>query len=214
MGSYKDIANHYKQKFIEHGDTPQGYDWSNEKDMETRYQVMRGVFNKVLFDKTSVLDFGCGAGGFYNHIKHFSLIDYTGIDINKQVIETARLKNPEALFGLLDIHDVEDWMAFINPKICKEFYDYVICNGTFTVKGDLTQDEMSEFMCSTLEKLWIKTNKGIAFNLMSKNVDWERDDLFHVSMDQIVQWLTDNLSRNIVIRSDYKLYEYTIYVYR
>ncbi len=212
---YYKLADHYIDKFAKHGDTPQGYDWSNIKDMETRYKVMRGVFQRVLFDKISVLDFGCGAGGFYNYIKHFSFIDYTGLDINKDAIEKAREKFPEQQsFGVLDIHSEEGWEAFNNPRICKENYDFVICNGTFTVKGDLTQDQMSEFMCSTLEKLWTKTNKGIAFNVMSKLVDWERDDLYHVSMDQICQWLSDNLSRNFVIRNDYHLYEFTVYVYK
>jgi hypothetical protein len=49
---------------------------------------------------------------------------------------------------------------------------------------------------------------------MSKLVDWERDDLFHVSMDEIGLSLKNNLSKNFVIRNDYKLYEYTIYVYK
>jgi hypothetical protein len=69
-------------------------------------------------------------------------------------------------------------------------------------------------MSNTLKTLWLKTNKGISFNVMSKLVDWERDDLFHVSMDEIGLFLKNNLSKNFVIRNDYKLYEYTIYVYK
>lgn len=217
--NYLKIADHYKEKFAKYGDTPQGYDWENYNDMQTRYKTMFELVsldkNKNYFKGDSILDFGCGAGGFYHYLDSFTNgLKYVGIDINEQAIITAREKYPEGSFGLLDIHSSEGEEAFNNPKICNESYDYIVCNGTFTVKGKLTHDQMSEFMCSTLEKLWKKTNKGIAFNLMSKNVDWERDDLYHVSMDQIVQWLTDNLSRNIVVRSDYKLYEYTIYVYR
>ena len=73
---------------------------------------------------------------------------------------------------------------------------------------------MMEFFTSVLKKLWAKTNKGIAFNIMSKLVDWERDDLFHVSIDELGWFLKNNLSRNFVIRNDYKLYEYTVYVYK
>ena len=75
-------------------------------------------------------------------------------------------------------------------------------------------NEMYNFMTNVLLKLWGKTNKGISFNVMSKLVDWERDDLFHVSMDEICLFLKNNLSRNFIIRNDYKLYEYTIYVYK
>ena len=49
---------------------------------------------------------------------------------------------------------------------------------------------------------------------MFKLVDWERDDLFHVSIDELGWFLKNNLSRNFVIRNDYKLYEYTTYVYK
>ena len=73
---------------------------------------------------------------------------------------------------------------------------------------------MFDFMTNTLKTLWSKANKGIAFNVMSKLVDWERDDLFHVSMDEIGLFLKNNLSKNFVIRNNYKLYEYTIYVYK
>lgn len=221
--SYKKIASHYKQCFSEYGDTPQGYDWSNEKDMQTRYITMMKVIENF-GEPTTLLDFGCGAGGFYKYIRPYTLISYTGIDINKEAIEAAREKylylekigftynNPN--FGVLDIHNEEDWEAFNNPKICLENYDYIIMNGVFTVRGNLSQNEMSCFLCDTLDKLWSKCNKGIAFNLMSNLVDWKRDDLYHVSMDEICQYLVDNFSRNFIVRNDYNLYEYTIYLYK
>lgn len=214
MNSYKKLVEHYNEKFNQHGDTPQGYDWSNEKDMETRYKIMRKLLGPLIFEKTSILDFGCGAGRFWKYIKNFSFIDYTGIDINKEMIDKARELYPKVPFGLIDIHSKEGWEAFNNPNICKESYDFVICNGTFTVKGNLTQEEMTNFFCSTIEKLWTKTNKGIAFNLMSKILDYERDDLFHVSFDEVSQWVYDNLSSKFMIRQDYGLREFTMYVYK
>jgi hypothetical protein len=54
----------------------------------------------------------------------------------------------------------------------------------------------------------------MAFNVMSKHVDWERDDLFHLPFDELGRWLVSSISRNFVIRADYGLYEYTTYVYR
>ena len=93
-------------------------------------------------------------------------------------------------------------------------FDYVVCNGTFTEKRNLTQEEMMNFFTSAITKLWEKCNVGLAFNLMSKHVDWEREDLFHVSLDELGWFLKKNLSRNFVIRNDYKLFEYTVYVYK
>jgi hypothetical protein len=45
-------------------------------------------------------------------------------------------------------------------------------------------------------------------------VDWERDDLFHVSFDVMAKFLTAELTRNFIFRQDYGLYEYTVYAYR
>jgi hypothetical protein len=73
---------------------------------------------------------------------------------------------------------------------------------------------MFDFFKTVIKKLWVKCNKGLSFNLMSKHVDWERDDLFHVSLDELGWFLKDHLSRDFIIRNDYKLYEYTTYVYK
>ena len=97
--------------------------------------------------------------------------------------------------------------------MCDSF-DYIVCNGTFTEKRELSYEEMWEFFTQTIMKLWEKCDKGIAFNLMSKCVDWERDDLFHVSLDDLSWFLKNNLSRNFIVRNDYGLYEYTAYVYK
>ena len=208
MNSYLKIAEHYSQAFEKHGATPKGLDWDNQENLDKRYRVMYELI-KHSFDNQSLLDFGCGFGGFYNWLSENSGINYHGIDINPDVIKIAQKIHHEAEFYQFDIHKSapEYWYRVRN-------YDYIICNGTFTVKNTLTQEEMTNFMCSTLEKLWTKTNKGIAFNCMSKVLDFERDDLFHVSFDQLSQWVYDNLSSKFLIRQDYGLREFTMYVYK
>jgi len=202
MNSYSKIADYYNKAFNKYGETPEGLAWDNQINLNKRYEVM---FDIIKHYNSTVLDFGCGYGGFYKWIKeHEKLVEYTGLDINKEVLKIAKEKYPKITWIDSDIHE----------NIFDLNFDYTVCNGTFTVKDTLTQEEMTNFMCNTLEKLWTKTNKGIAFNVMSKLVDWERDDLFHVSIDQLGQWLIDNLSRNFVIRNDYGLYEYTVYVYK
>jgi SAM-dependent methyltransferase len=202
MNSYSKIADYYNKAFNKHGETPEGLAWDNQINLNKRYEVM---FDIIKHYNSTVLDFGCGYGGLYEWIlNNKKSVEYTGLDINKEVLKIAEEKYPKITWINSDIHE----------NIFNLNFDYTVCNGTFTVKDTLTQEEMTNFMCSTLEKLWTKTNKGIAFNVMSKLVDWERDDLFHVSIDQLGQWLIDNLSRNFVIRNDYGLYEYTVYVYK
>ena len=65
-----------------------------------------------------------------------------------------------------------------------------------------------------VECLWSVVRKGLAFNVMSKHVDWERDDLFHVPMDRVAALMHRLAGRNVTLRADYGLYEYTCYGYK
>jgi len=201
--TYLKIAEYYDKCFKEHGDNNLGVDWPNYEDTLTRHQVMLELIKE---EDCSLLDFGCGLGHFYQYIKPQTnlSITYSGLDINENFYNVCKTKYPNLDFYHIDILQENNLPNF----------DYIICNGTFTEKRDLTQEEMMVFFNSAVIKLWDKCNKGIAFNLMSKHVDWERDDLFHVSLDELGWFLKDNLSRNFVIRNDYKLYEYTAYVYK
>src|SRR5262245_20475143 len=49
---------------------------------------------------------------------------------------------------------------------------------------------------------------------MSKIVDWEREDLFHLPMDEAPRFLHGLAGRRVQFRADYGLYEYTAYAYK
>jgi SAM-dependent methyltransferase len=200
--SYLKIAEHYDNCFKQHGDNNLGVDWPNYKDTLTRYKVMYDIVD----DYSHILDFGCGLGHFYDWIKaNNKIVSYSGLDINKGFYDTCKAKYPEVNFYYSDILKDDNF----TPK-----FDYIIVNGVFTEKQGLSQEEMWDFFKSIMIKLWDKCDKGIAFNLMSKHVDWEREDLFHMGFDELGWFLKKNLSRNFTIRNDYKLYEYTTYVYK
>ena len=85
-------------------------------------------------------------------------------------------------------------------------------NGVFTEKRELTFNEMWDYFTKIITVVYEKCNVGFAFNVMSKNVDWEREDLFHVSLDILSEFLCKNITRNYIVRNDYGLFEYTVYV--
>jgi SAM-dependent methyltransferase len=201
---YHTLAKHYDSCFDTHGDSHLGVDWPNYNDTQVRYEIMLDIIKTK--ENVTLLDFGSGLCHLYDFIqkKEINNINYSALDINPKLINTCKEKYKHVNFYVKDI--------LIDDNLPN--FDYIVCNGTFTEKRNLTHQEMFEFMSKCLIKLWDKTNKGIAFNIMSKLVDWERDDLFHVSMDEIGVFLKSNLSKNFIMRNDYKLYEYTIYVYK
>lgn len=153
----------------------------------------------------SVLDIGCGLGHLYDYSKNYLYkLDYTGLDVSDVFIERCKKKYPEVEFIQRDILKAE------KPE--SEKYDFVIMNGVFTEKLDLDYDTMWGFFTNMLKTAFAYCRNGMAFNVMSKDVDWERDDLFHVPLNQLSAWLTQTLTRNFSIRYDYGMYEYTVYV--
>jgi len=204
VSKYHNIYRHYEGCLQKEGDTHLGVDWPNMSDLQTRFDVMLDVRK----DDTNIkiLDFGCGTGLLYSHLKTCGLgnVKYSGLDISTKFIDLCKTKFPEVEFYCLDVN--------VDPLTID--FDYAICNGTFTEKLNLTFDEMFDFFSKTVAVLFEKAKKGIAFNVMSNHVDWKRDDLFHVPHDFLMDFVIKNLSRNYVIRNDYGLYEYTVYVYK
>ncbi len=205
--SYKKIIEHYESCLEKHGDTHLGVDWPKLEDVDKRYQIMMDIIriNKDSNNKVSVLDFGCGTSHLLDYINknNYNNIDYSGLDISKKFIDVAKNKYPDINFYCVNILE--------NNKSIPNF-DYVLMNGVFTEKMDLSFDDMWAYFTKLLTVIYTKVEKGLAFNVMSKTVDWEREDLFHVSLDLLSDFLCKNLTRNFIVRNDYGLYEYTVYV--
>ena len=204
MNGYRDIVKHYEACFRKYGDTSKGVDWPNEQDALLRYQIMMDVIRKR---NPSVLDFGCGSGRLYQYILDCRYsAKYIGVDASPVFVEFCQKKYPGVPFYCLDIlsHEAKDF-----PHA-----DYIIMNGVFTEKVNLSFEDMEAYFHELLKKVYEIANEGIAFNVMSKAVDWERDDLFHMPTDRLIDFMVKHLSRHFVIRNDYGLYEYTVYLYK
>jgi len=202
-----DIVSHYEFCLGKHGDTYKGVDWPNKEDADTRYRVMLEVIKPNTSGVVSFLDFGCGASHLYEYILDHKLdkIEYSGLDLSDKFIQLSKQKYPSIKYFCMDILNEDESL----PE-----FDYIVMNGVFTEKRSLSFDEMFEYFKAVVEKVFAKVKIGLAFNVMSKHVDWERDDLFHMPFDTLASFLKKYLSRNFVIRNDYGLYEYTTYVYR
>lgn len=208
MERYQDIYKHYEKKLFKYGPTHKGMDWPNANDLDKRFNVMTGLFNNFKLKKPSVLDLGCGVGLYIDYLKRNNLFDkilFTGIDISSKMIETAKKIHPDENFFVQDI---------IKKPLSVNSYDYILMNGVLTEKVSLSKIEMVEFAKNIIYSAFNSSSKGIAFNVMSSYVDWERDDLFHWNLNEVVSYLLNNCSRHIKINMDYGLYEYTFYVYK
>jgi SAM-dependent methyltransferase len=154
-----------------------------------------------------LLDFGCGASHLYEYIlaRGIRHIEYSGFEISTKFFELSKSKFPANQYYRGDL--IEDANAI--PA-----FDYIVMNGVFTEKITLSFEQMFLYFKELVRRVFAKATAGLAFNVMSTHVDWERPDLFHLPLDTLASFLTREVSRNFVIRNDYGLYEYTTYIYR
>ena len=101
---FKTHAKYYDQFYLK------------RKDYPKEAEIVKGIIGR--FEKKrseTLLDVGCGTG---EHLKHLSL-DFlcTGIDINRDMIKTAKNKVPNARFKVADMMDLQ----------LEEKFDVIIC---------------------------------------------------------------------------------------
>ena len=205
MIDYKVLQEHYESCVIKHGPNAKGMDWPSQEDLSKRFKVLTEII-ELNNDHVDVLDLGCGVGLLIDYLTEVGIISkikYQGVDISPVMIDHAIKSHPDFTFGVRDI---------LVDKLPDNSTDYIIMNGLFTEKREMTFDQMFSFFSIMISEAFRIARKGISFNVMSSHVDWQRDDLFHVELDKLVAYLIKQCSRNIVIRMDYGLYEYTVYV--
>ena len=203
---YLSIVSHYESCLDRYGDSHLGVDWPKAEDVQKRYRVMLDVIRPAS-GSVSLLDFGCGAAHLNEYIREQRLdhIDYAGLDLSEKFVRLSQSKFPESRFFCLDLLD---------ENASLPDFDYIVLNGVFTEKRELSFDEMLAYFKQLIARVFAHASIGIAFNVMSKHVEWERNDLFHLPFDTLAEFLTKDLTRNFVFRNNYGLYEYTTYVYR
>jgi SAM-dependent methyltransferase len=205
---YASIVRFAEQCLDHHGDSFRGVGWTRSQEQtDRRYRVMLGLLAPARGRSATLLDFGCGASHLYEHIRRHGRDDihYSGLDVSARFLELSRGKFPHLTYYDVDVLDGDAGL----PD-----FDYIVMNGVFTLRSALSVPAMMAYFEALVTRVWAHARRGIAFNVMSRYVEWERDDLFHMPMETLAAFLTRGLSRHFVLRHDYGLFEYTAYVYR
>jgi len=203
------LLQNYDRMLLSYGDTARGANWPNETDRCTRFDVMLDVIEAAPEAYIVLCDLGCGTGELLARIRKRGLcnVTYIGIDRSAVALSYARDKFPDATFIEMDVNSSD---ADLSRIAC----DYLVADGLFTVKWEMTHAQMWSFLKSTIRRVWPLVRRGIAFNVMSKIVDWERDDLFHLAMDDAARFLHELAGRRVRFRADYGLFEYTAFAHK
>lgn len=205
----RELLRFYDQQLEAHGDTARGAGWPNERDRLTRFDVMLETARALVGGgRFRLVDLGCGTGELLRRARAVGLddVDYTGVDRSRAAVDAASAKFPSAVFHCLDVGTASQ--AELRTAVdC----DVLVSSGLFTLRRGLSQEEMTAFLRKVVRAVWPHVRVGMVFNVMSKHVDWEREDLFHVGFDEMAALLRPLVGRQIGFRADYGLYEYVTY---
>ena len=203
---YSPIVAHYENCLLRHRTGARAVDWKSPSHAALRYDVMLGVI-RDRSEVATLLDFGCGLAGLKTHMLQagWSRPAYTGLEISAAFASAARAAHPDARILCLDL--LEDPSAL-------ETFDYIVMNGIFTRRHTLSIAAMQAYLERLLPVAFSKCRRGLAFNVMSKSVDWESEQLYHPDPGALLAFTAREMTKHYVLRNDYGLNETTIYLYR
>lgn len=210
------FKDHYTAAFRRHGATAKGVDWNDEGEVDFRYGKMIAVLAKDfanLPETPTLLDAGCGWGGLLRYLRSRDVaVEYTGIDIVPEMIESASKAFPGARFVCGDILGLDERAA----------YDFVVCSGILTLKLTAAIPEMERYARAFIRKMFGLCRHGIAFNMMSTRVNFMADNLYYQSPSEILTWMLSEVTPRVRVDHGYsslgsgkgRLYEFTIYAFK
>ena len=197
-----------EEDLIKYGDNFRGVGYTKSpEEAAERYALMLGVVREER-PPVTILDLGCGLGHLLDFIESHAdhrHLRYVGLDISAKYLDAARARHRQHEFILMDVLEDDEQLPI---------FDYVVLNGVFNYRGPIERSDMLRYWQQLMMTAYRHCRVGMAFNVMSTLVDWERDDLFHLPFDAMAAYVGKHLSRHFVIRHDYQAYEYTTYVYR
>jgi 2-polyprenyl-3-methyl-5-hydroxy-6-metoxy-1,4-benzoquinol methylase len=179
----KELLDFYSRHLKDFGDTPQGVRWTPDGQLR-RYETLLRISGDS--SGKTVLDFGCGKGDFYGFMKEkgFSF-HYCGIDINKDLIELAMRKYPEAEFIAMDIDETE----------FNRDFDVIFVCGVFNLRIAGIEESMKHI----LKKLFRLCAEALHVNLLTSHVPNKSIELFYVKPEELLTFVIAELSRSVTL---------------
>lgn len=201
----REIKKHYQSLFANYGVSEKAVQYSDKVTQWARFACLVEYIQK----DHSILDLGCGLGHFFEFMKKNNFTaNYCGADIVGEFILNCqeRFSREEKVnFVLLDD----------NSKLPRDF-DFIIVSGMFNNKRYNNED----FMLETIRNMFEVCNVGIAFNAMSKHVDYEEEHLYYTDPEALFTFAKSELGGYPVLNHSYKLeknafpHDYTLTIFK
>lgn len=201
------IAKLYGRRLAECGATPNGVYWTSHDGQALRFEVLLGIVAPadMADGRVSINDLGCGYGALFDRLETDPMmIDgrYTGYDISAEMVREAHSRH------------MDRRCDFIQSASATRESDYSLVSGTYNMKMRHNPTEWRSYIFSSLQDLWSKSRKGLAFNMLTGTGADKPGGLYYANAADFFDFCSRVLSPNVELKQGYGLEEWTLYVRR
>ncbi len=158
----KKLVERYSTRYKKFGQDPKTLGWDNKANQGIRF---KNAVRSVEIEGKKVLDIGCGFADFHQFLSEISGIknyQYSGIDINPDLISECQKRFPSSEFHVANILSKSD----IVPE---ESYDIVSMFGVLNFKFSEIQN--LEFAQSMIKQAFYYTKEVLVVDMLSSVLD-------------------------------------------
>jgi SAM-dependent methyltransferase len=192
------LLKRYSDRLAQMGPTRDALGWNKPKH-NLRYRVLLEYWLAgSMVRPLRILDFGCGFGDLFGYARDRGvMLEYTGLDINEDLIRVARDRYPQSRFLCRDLFETD----------LDERFDVVLASGVHNFRLSNNQ----EFVERCFEVFDGLADFGFAANFLSNRVNFQNDDNFYFAPEDILS-LAMRYSPRVMLRHDYMPFEFTVFV--
>lgn len=199
------VSKAYSFRIDQCGPVANGVFWKTEDGQVLRYELLlQAIRTQDLGGPIRVNDLGCGYGALFDLMTDQPMMNggqYFGYDITPRMLTQAQRR-----------HD-DPRVHFIESPVATETADYSFASGTYNMNFNAHRDIWADYIKTSLTRLWDKTTKSMAFNLLdARSTEW-LTNLYYADKTEFLEFAL-TLSPEVEIIDDYPLDEFTIYVNR
>jgi SAM-dependent methyltransferase len=198
------FGDFYNKHLAAFGPSAQGVGWKNDEAQRIRFKQLYKLFP----DQThfSVNDLGCGVGDFVSFLKAQGKdVTYWGYDLMPEMIVKAKEKYRDQTNA--------NFQCIKNASEM-QVSDYTVASGIFNIRFEATDEALIKSIHETLGHLDDKSQRGFAFNVLSKysDVEYRKKELYYADPLHLFDYCKKHFSKNVALLHDYDQYDFTIIV--
>ena len=195
MNRKKRIRRHYRPRITPRRENYDILDWASAESQRARFAVFA---REIDLAGKSLLDVGSGLGDLWAYLKARGLyVDYTGVDILKDMVRVAERTHPDARFIQADI--------FASEPFGDRQFDVVFCSGAM----NLNLGNNRAFLPTAAARFWGLAREAAVFNLLHTRDAGTDETYFYHDPDDVLGLLSD-LPCRIRIVDNYLPNDFTV----